>query len=207
MQSTRSGRAFATIAMAVLVAAGVAGCGSSGGSEGATTPKTSTATKASTAPKTSAAPTSGPETTPDTATATTGDSTDTTAPDTTTAAPTIAPCDALTKAEADKIAGLTLQAGNAVEQTCTYTAPVDGPTGQVEIYLGEGAKSYLDVDRQIGHTFEPVPGLGDEAFYEEDTVFFRKGQTWVAIQLVRTNDPAENKAPLIDAAKVVAGRL
>jgi hypothetical protein len=38
-------------------------------------------------------------------------------------------------------------------------------------------------------------------------VFLNKSGTWVSVRLVRLNDPAENRKPLEDAARTVAGRL
>jgi len=90
---------------------------------------------------------------------------------------------------------------------CTYTGPVSGPVAQVEIYVGDGAKKFYDIDRELGHAFTPLTGIGDEAFAEENALFFRKAGTWVAIRLVLLNDPAENRDPLKALATKIAGRL
>ncbi|NUT21834.1 MAG: hypothetical protein HOV77_21885 [Hamadaea sp.] len=117
------------------------------------------------------------------------------------------PCKLLTKADAEKLTRTPLDDAVAVLETCTYTGPVTGPTAQVEIYVGDGAKKMLDVDRDLQHAFTPVTGAGDEAYLEDGVVFVRKGETWVAIRLVLLNDPAANRIPLENAARTVAGRL
>ncbi|MFJ9346579.1 hypothetical protein [Streptomyces sp. NPDC101237] len=90
---------------------------------------------------------------------------------------------------------------------CRYTAPTSGPVAQVEIHLGDGAKKVYDIDRTLDHPFTPVTGAAAEAYQEEDAVFFRKATTWVAIRLVRLNDPEANREPLSDLARKVAARL
>ncbi|WNI18022.1 DUF3558 family protein [Actinacidiphila sp. ITFR-21] len=119
-------------------------------------------------------------------------------------------CEILPEKDAEALATTPLNAGiEAPANTpgCTYTAPVDGPVAQVEIYLGDGAKKYYDIDRQLNHAFTPFTGAGEEAYAEDDTVFFRKAVTWVAIRLVRLNDPAVNREPLRSLARQVASRL
>lgn len=130
----------------------------------------------------------------------------------TTAAPPVAtppldPCALLPKADAETVAGTPLQPATPLAETCTYTAPPTGPTAQVEIAFGDGAKKFLDIDRQLGHAFVTLSGLGDEAYAEENTVFFRKGTMWVSLHLVRLNDPQENRAPLEALARKVAARV
>lgn len=83
-----------------------------------------------------------------------------------------------------------------------------GPTAQVEVFVGDGAKKFLDTDRDtLGHAFTSVPGIGDEAYEEENVIFFNKGGTWVSIRLTLLNDPVLNKVPLETAAKTAAGRF
>jgi hypothetical protein len=117
------------------------------------------------------------------------------------------PCALITKADAEKLASTPLQEAVPVRETCSYTGPVSGPTAQVEVYIGDGAKKMLDVDRDLAHTFTPLPGIGDEAHLEDGAVFFRKGVVWVAIRLVRLDDPAVFRKPLEDAARTAAGRM
>jgi hypothetical protein len=91
---------------------------------------------------------------------------------------------------------------------CQYTADPNGPTGQVEVFLGDGAKKSFDIDKDVlDHDFTSVPGIADEAQQEDGNIFLRKGTTWVQIRLVLLNDPAENVEPLQTAAKIVASRL
>ncbi|MCP2329269.1 hypothetical protein HDA40_007776 [Hamadaea flava] len=121
--------------------------------------------------------------------------------------PAADPCKLLPKADAEKLARTPLDEPVASEGSCTYTGPVTGPTAQVEVYVGDGAKKMLDIDRDLQHSFTPVTGAGDEGFLEDGAVFFRKGETWVAIRLVLLNDPAANRVPLETAARAAAGRL
>lgn len=121
-------------------------------------------------------------------------------------------CTLLTLQEATKLAGTPLDpatpAGQGEEVTlCQYTGPTSGPVAQVEVYVGDGAKKILDIDRQLQHTITPLPATGDEAYEEDGNVFVRKGEVWAAVRLVRLNDPAENRDPLRAAAAIVVGRL
>ncbi|WP_431976900.1 hypothetical protein [Micromonospora haikouensis] len=117
------------------------------------------------------------------------------------------PCTLVRKAEAEKLAGLGLGDGKSVGDTCTYTAPADGPTAQVEVFVGDGAKNYLDVERALGHETRALPGVGDEAYATADSFFVNASGRWVAVRLVRLNDPGENRGPLESLARTVAARL
>ena len=60
------------------------------------------------------------------------------------------PCKVVSKADAEKLAGTKLQDGVLVEgedPSCTYCGDPNGPTAQVEVFLNDGAKKYLDIDR------------------------------------------------------------
>ena len=119
-------------------------------------------------------------------------------------------CAILPKKDAEEIARTPLETGapgNPLEPSCMYPGPVTGPLAQVEIYIGDGAKKAYDIDVGLNHEFVDVPGIGDEAFLEDNNIFFRKAATWVSIRLVRLNDPVENREALIEAAKTVAERL
>ena len=120
-------------------------------------------------------------------------------------------CAVITPAEASRVTGGKLQApvpeGTPVTR-CVWTALPTGEIAQLEIDLGDGAKKSYDIDLTVlKHVFKPVPGVGDEAYAEDDAIFFRKGNTWVAIHLVRLNDAARNAANLAAVAKAVAGRI
>lgn len=118
-------------------------------------------------------------------------------------------CDLVTDKEAAALARLKLDPKRAGQQSCTWTAPVTGPTGQVEVYVGDGAKKILDIERQLGHELETLSGVGDEAYLDTQAneVFVQKTGTWVVIRLVLLNDPKENHKPLKDLVRVVADRL
>ncbi|MFF7212581.1 hypothetical protein ACFZAU_18890 [Streptomyces sp. NPDC008238] len=117
------------------------------------------------------------------------------------------PCALVTQDEADGIAGIALQPGRDLEGTCTYVAPASGPTGQVEVFAGEAGKNYYDAERGIGHELKPLDGIGDEAWLEDGSVFLRVSGQWVAIRVVRNEDPSRLDKPLEDLARTVAGRL
>ncbi len=111
------------------------------------------------------------------------------------------------KEDAEKLAGTRLEDAVPVRETCTYTGPTSGPLAQVEVYVGDGAKKILDVDRDLDHEFETLSGIGDEAYLEDGAVFFQSAGVWVAIRLVRLDDPAKYDKPLTELARTVAGRL
>ncbi|MFG1656398.1 DUF3558 family protein [Micromonospora chersina] len=131
-------------------------------------------------------------------------------PGATEAAPSAAPPDAcalVSRAEAQRLAGTPVDAAVPVRESCTYTAPVTGPTAQVEVYVGDGARKYLDIERELGHEVRPLAGVGDEAHLTAEAFFIRKGDVWVAVRLMRLNDPQENREPLRSLARTVAGRM
>jgi hypothetical protein len=170
---------------ATIAAAVVAGCGSS-------SPKSSATT----------APAAATDTTPTTAASDTTPKT----------VPIPKACDLITKQQADSAIGLTLDApvtgGASDSPACTLTAPPTGPIGQVEVYAGPGANKYYEVDQNIGHTFEAVPGLGDEAHLEPGAVFFRKGANWVAIRITSIDDSdAQIRAGVLALAQAAAAKL
>ncbi|MCO1614622.1 hypothetical protein EAD96_14785 [Micromonospora sp. BL1] len=116
-------------------------------------------------------------------------------------------CTLVSKADAERLAGTALDEPVVAGQSCTYTGPVTGPTAQVEVFVGEGAKKYLDIERQLGHEIRELAGTADEALLTAEAFFLRKGELWVAVRLVRLNDPQENRAPLERLARTVAGRM
>ncbi len=118
-------------------------------------------------------------------------------------------CDLVTDQEAAALAGVKLDPKREAQGSCTWTAPTTGPLGQVEVYVGDGAKKTLDIERQLSHELETLSGIGDEAYLDKQAneVFVQKAGTWVEIRLVRLNDPKENHKPLKDLIRVVADRL
>jgi hypothetical protein len=100
------------------------------------------------------------------------------------------------------------QAGNPTNPSCTYNGPTSGPTAQVTVYVGDGAKKTYDIDKSLGHAFNMAPGVtADEAWEEDDAIFFRKGSTWAQIAMVLLNDPSQNRVPLEQAAQTLVSRL
>lgn len=183
----------------VGVAVAVSACG------GSTKTATATVTVTTTVTATASAPASAPAVSVAPASAT--------ASEVASLPPVIDPCKLLTQAEATTLAGVKLnaavEAGAAGTQTlCQYTSDPSGPTAQVEIITGDGAKKELDIDRDtLKHQFTSVPGIGDEADQEDGNIFVRKGDNWVDINLVKLNDPAQNVQPMQTAAKIIASRL
>ncbi|KXK61412.1 hypothetical protein AWW66_13835 [Micromonospora rosaria] len=116
-------------------------------------------------------------------------------------------CALVDQREAEQLAGTALNEPVPVRETCTYTGPVDGPTAQVEVFVGDGAAKFLGIERELGHELRPLAGVGDEAYATQEAVFVHKSGVWVSVRLVRLNDPAENRAPLERIARTVATRL
>jgi hypothetical protein len=124
-------------------------------------------------------------------------------------------CALLTKAEAEALAGTPLDApvpagaaGGGDITLCQFTGPTTGPTAQVEVFVGDGAKKQLDIDKDtLMHAFTTVPGIGDQCLQEDDNIFVQKNGTWASINLVLLNDASQNVQPLQTAIKLVASRL
>jgi len=116
-------------------------------------------------------------------------------------------CKLVTQAEADALGGTKLNPANQVADSCTFTGPTEGSVAQVEVFVGDGAKKFLDIDRELEHQFTPVTGAGDEAYYEENTAFARKGTVWVALRLTRLNDPVENQPKLESLLRTITSRM
>jgi hypothetical protein len=134
-------------------------------------------------------------------------------PATTTTAPAaLDACALVTKAQAEALIGTTLQdalpVNNADVSSCTYPGDPTGPTAQVEVFIGAGAKKYYDDDATVlQHAFADVPGLGDESHEEDYTVFFRKGTTWVALRVTSLDDWSMFKARTETLAKDIASKI
>jgi hypothetical protein len=124
-------------------------------------------------------------------------------------------CSLLTPAEAAAAATTPLMppvaagTGDSGKATlCQFTGPTTGPTAQVEVYVGDGAKKQLDIERvTLKHTFTTVAGVGDQCVQEDNWIFVEKNGVWASIHLVRLNDAAQNVAPLQTAIKALAARL
>jgi hypothetical protein len=121
-------------------------------------------------------------------------------------------CEVVTKEQADALMQITLLDGthsNTVDtDSCTYPGDPNGPTAQFEIYIGAGAKKFYDDDAVVlQHTFTDVPGIGDEAHEEDYTLFFRKGDRWVALRITSLDDFTKFKDGLEALAKDVATKV
>jgi hypothetical protein len=155
----------------------------------------------------SSKPSAAPATTEPAATVTTE------APTTTTTTPAIPDaCTLVPQAKAEAAIGTKLTAGTQVANSdvnsCTYPGDPNGPTAQVEVFVGPGAKKYYDDDNSVlHHTFTTVAGLGDESHEEDYTIFFRKGTTWVALRLTSLDDFSTFKARLEALATDVASKI
>jgi hypothetical protein len=173
------------VGLGLLVPAIVLGCG---GSSSSSTPSRALSSTAANATSTATESTSTPAT-----------------------AATVDVCQLFPKQDAEALVHTPLnpgEAGNPLNPSCTYNGPTSGPTAQVTIYIGDGAKKTYDLDHELGHTFTPASGVtADEAWEEDNAIFFRKGTTWVQISLVLLNDASENRAPLEQAAQKLASRL
>ena len=123
------------------------------------------------------------------------------------------PCSLVSKAQAEKVVSVTLQpavkAGSGDDVLCQYTSAPTGPTAQVEVFVGAGAKKNLDIDKDnLGHAFTKLTGVGDEAWLEADNVFLRKGTVWVGVNVVALDaPPAQVQTQLTALAKTIAGEL
>lgn len=117
------------------------------------------------------------------------------------------PCLLVGQADAEKLAGTKLDPPLRGEHACTYTGPVTGPTAQVEVYVGLGAKKQLDIENTLGHELRALSGVGDEAWISDNGVYLRKGQLWVSVLVVLLEDPSQYAGRLGDVATVAAGRL
>ena len=124
-------------------------------------------------------------------------------------------CSLLTQAQAQAIASTPLQkptragvnsAGAAV--MCQWVGLTNGPTAELEVYVGDGAAQQLHIDRDnLKHTFTMIPGIGDQCLQEDGFIFVEKNGLWVSIHLVRLNDPKLNVKPMQTGAAEIAAEL
>lgn len=116
-------------------------------------------------------------------------------------------CALVSKEEAEAVAGTALDEPVPGDAACTYTGPVTGPLAQFEVYVGEGAFKFLEIDRELQHVFEPIPGAGDESYLEDGTAFVRVGDLWVALRVVRLDELSVYRDAMTELAVAVAGRI
>jgi hypothetical protein len=117
------------------------------------------------------------------------------------------PCQLVGKADAEKLVGTRLDPPVRGQHSCTYTGPVTGPTAQVEVYVGLGAKKQLDIEHTLGHELHALAGVGDEAWISDTGVYLRSGQLWVSVLVVLLEEPSQYAKRLGDVARIAAGRL
>ena len=121
-------------------------------------------------------------------------------------------CTILPQADAETLIGskLTepLKVSTSDVASCTYPGDPNGPTAQVEVYVGDGAKQQLAIDKdKLQHPFTQPTGLGDEAWQEDGMIWARSGSTWVSIRIVTLDDAAGFVQPLQAAMTVALGHL
>lgn len=122
------------------------------------------------------------------------------------------PCSLLTGPQAQALAGTKLnppvEAGAVGMRTlCQRTGPTTGPTAQVEIIVGDGAKKTLDIETGVlHHTVATLTGIGDEAHQEDGYVFVRVGSLWAEINLVLLDEdlPTQRKHMVVAAKEMAA---
>lgn len=117
-------------------------------------------------------------------------------------------CSLITHDEAQNITGGPLAEGRQSSASCVYSPTPDGPTLQVELYLGDGAKKQLDIDRDVlGHDFVEVPQVGDEALLKSGHLFVRLGEEWFSLRSVTLGRAPGADDRMIEAAKLIVWRL
>jgi hypothetical protein len=123
------------------------------------------------------------------------------------------PCKLLPLADATTLAGTKLNAptedGAAGTQTaCQYDGPTSGPEAQVDVFVGDGAKQQLHIDKDnLHHAFTSIPGIGEECQQEDNFVFVHKDGLWASINLVLLDDPKQNVTRLTAAARTLAANM
>jgi hypothetical protein len=126
-------------------------------------------------------------------------------------APLPDPCSLLTQDEADTLAGVKLGApmpSGDPTSLCVWPTPTTGSVAQVEVGVGDGAKKFLDIDKDtLGHTFTQISGLGDEAWQESDTIFVRSGTLWFSLHLVKLDSSPNDQSNMAALAKTILGRI
>jgi hypothetical protein len=121
-------------------------------------------------------------------------------------------CTLLTREEAEKAAGVKLEKGEDTRAasadnvaSCTYNAPVTGSSGSISVFAGLTTPDELTTDRNLGHKFRTVPGLGDQALQETmpATVFVHVHGVWVTVSSAYSASPAA----MLAAARLAASRV
>lgn len=95
-----------------------------------------------------------------------------------------------------------VETGQPGESMCQYISDPSGPTAQISVFVGPGAKKQLDIDRvTLKHDFTTLTGIGDEAYLEAGDLFIRKATLWVSVDVVAID---EDGAKVIEGLKAIA---
>ncbi len=124
-------------------------------------------------------------------------------------------CSLLTQAQANSVASTPLMKGTGAGKNaagafvmCQYVGQPNGPTAELEVYDGDGAKQQLHIDRDnLQHKFTEIPGVGDQCLQEDGFIFVQKNGLWASIHLVRLNDAAQNVQPMRTGITELAAKL
>jgi hypothetical protein len=124
----------------------------------------------------------------------------------------INPCELVTKEEAEAILGIPVEeareATGSETRSCTYHAPVTGPVGKVDVYVGQGAANILGVNRDLlSHGFTEVDNLGDEAYEKPFEFYFRRDHLWFFIGVVRLVPADQIQDAVEEAARRAESRV
>lgn len=122
----------------------------------------------------------------------------------TTAAAGSRQCSLITRAEMESILGAKIVKLTATEQTCAYFTDADR-SAQVEA-TWSGAKEALAVTKGFNNSedlFKPIPGIGDEAYFQAGGVLhFLKGNTYIVVNSREYLNELETESAI--ARKIVA---
>ncbi len=122
-------------------------------------------------------------------------------------------CAILTQAQAATLAATAVAAGvesgQPGESMCQYISDPNGPTAQISVFVGPGAKKQLDIDKgTLKHDFTTLAGVGDEAYLEPGDMFIRKGTQWVSVDVVAIDEADTQVAAGLKAiAPVIVSKL
>ena len=119
-------------------------------------------------------------------------------------------CDLVTKAELEAALGLSPVVTTVVAgppDTCDIKVD-DAPTAAI-VYTNAGAKTIFQV-LALGADAHAVSGIGDQAFYSDETMYFvvLKGDAMISISVVDSNLTADQQAAAREAiARAAAPRM
>jgi hypothetical protein len=113
-------------------------------------------------------------------------------------------CSLITRAEMESILGAKIVKLTATEQTCAYFTDAER-SAQVEA-TWSGGKEALGVTKGFNNSedlFKPIPGIGDEAYFQAGGVLhFLKGNTYIVVNSREYPNELEIESAI--ARKIVA---